>query len=255
MEENNNENNQNTNENTVDINQFNEMKSQLSNLTSKLNEQVELNNKLSGKKDEILNELKNAKGQLNNFKQAAQDEEEKSLFGQGEEGFKILVDNRVKAAREEDQSMIQNLNAEKEQLLAQITDLNNNIKMNEFSNKFLSVLPQTDIAETAYEDVIETAMKCSEIKDGKVVFRDKNGNIQTLNSRGQEYTEFDFIDSLRHKTHLFKPQQGTNNKQGNFSGSGIEMTKKEAQDAQRGMNSQQKAEFREKIRTNKIIIN
>lgn len=255
MEENNNENNQNTNENTISLEQYNEVLSQVENLTSRLNEKEELFNKVSGKKDEILNELKNAKGQLNQFKQAAQDEEEKSLFGQGEEGFKIILDNRVKAAREEDQSLIQRLNAEKEDLLSQIQQRDDKLLRNEFSNKFLSILPQTEIAETAYEDVIELAMKSSEIRDGKIVFRDKYGNVQTTNSQNKEYSEFDFINSLKHKKHLFKQQQGTNNRQGNFSGSGIEMTKKEAQDAQRGMNSQQKAEFREKIRTNKIIIN
>ncbi len=252
MEENNNENN---NENTIDLEQFNQLKTQLSEVTSKLNEQIDINQKVSGKKEEILNELKTAKGKLSGFQQAAQDEEEKSLFGQGEEGLKIILDKRVKSATESYETDIRGLNSEKEQLLNQINELNNNIKVNEFSNKFLSILPQTEIAETAYEDVIELAMKNSEVQNGKVVFRDSNGNIQTLNSKGQEYSEFDFVNSLKHKTHLFKPQQGTDNKQGKFSTSGAEMTKKEAQAAQVNMTADEKAKFRKDIMSGKIQIN
>lgn len=201
-----NENNQNVdnNEQTVDYT------SQINELTTKLNEALSVNEKLSREKDDFFNEMKTVKGKLKEYTSAAQDEEEKNLFKQGEEGFKAVLDNRVKAATSQFEETILNLNNEKSSLSEKVTQLENIIKVNEVKGNLLEVVKNVDIEKTAINDFVNFAMQDGELKNGKWQFRDQNGNIKTVNSKGQPYSINDYIAEQRQiRPYLFEKVNGT----------------------------------------------
>jgi hypothetical protein len=252
--DNENENN-NENNNAISLEEFNELKNQLANALTQNQEKDGIIAKVSGKKDELLGELKNTKTKLGSFQQMAQDEEEKGLFSQGEEGFKAVLDNRVKAATADKDNSIKLKNEELESSNGKIKALEDQIKKNEFSNKFLKVLPTTEIAETAYSDVIEAAMKNSEVINGEVVFRDSVGNAR-LNSKNEKFSELDFIETLRPRKHLFKVQQGNGNKINNGNSKVTEMKKTEIQKFMSSSKNtkQEKQDLQKKVLSNQITV-
>lgn len=198
---------------------------QLNELQNQLNQQVEINNKLTKQNEDFFGELKNVKGKLGEFQQAAQNEEEKALLGNGEEGLKAILEQRLNAATKNFDETIGNISNERDELSNQVLKLQNDIKVNEFRNKFNSILPNTDINKTAYADITDIAMRQSEIIDGKIVFKDENGTALTRNSQGKEYTEMDFINEQRSKrAYMFEIQQGNDNKQGKNSSGAYEYT-------------------------------
>lgn len=226
-------------------------------IQSQLNEQIQLNSKLTQTNKDFFEEMKSLKGKVNEFQSAAQNEREKELLqGGNQEGFKQLLDERLKSATNQFDETIKNSEKEKEELKIKLEQLEIQSKKNDFRNKFSGILSQTDINSKAYNRVTELAMNNSEIINGKIVFKDENGVAKTRNKKGKEYTELDFIEELRSsEPYYFETIQGTDNKQGLTNSSGIlEITSKELSEKMSGMSEKEVEKLESDLMSGKILL-
>lgn len=243
-------------EQNIDENNVNEQVD-VSAIQSQLNEQIQLNSKLTQTNKDFFEEMKSLKSKVNEFQSAAQSEREKELLQSGnQEGFKQLLDERLKNATSQFDETIQNVSKEKEELQNKLQELEIQAKKNDFRNKFSGILSQTDIDSKAYNRVTELAMNNSEIVNGKIVFKDENGIAKTRNNKGKEYTELDFINELRtSEPYYFQNIQGTDNKQGSTNGSGIlEITSKELSEKMSGMSKIEVEKLESDLISGKILL-
>lgn len=245
--ENENNTNDNVNENE---NQNNNVDNQ--ELINKLNEQIALNEKLSRTKEGLLADLQDKKSKLNEFQSKAQNEQEQEALKKGDIDF--IVNQRLESQKSQYEEVLNNIKSEKEKLFKEVNNYKSQIERNTVEQQLMKAAQNTDIRKNAMQDVIDYALRNGEVKDGKIIFKDKNGNPKTVNSRGETYTEKDFFDELRNeKDYFFESVNGTNTKGG--SGAGVkEMTQQEYTSAIMSGSDAEAQDLAKQIATGKIIL-
>jgi hypothetical protein len=239
--------NDNVNENE---NQNNNVDNQ--ELINKLNEQIALNEKLSRTKEGLLADLQDKKSKLNEFQSKAQNEQEQEALKKGDIDF--IVNQRLESQKSQYEEVLNNIKSEKEKLFEEVNTYKSQIERNTVEQQLMKAAQNTDIRKNAMQDVIDYALRNGEVKEGKIIFKDRNGNPKTVNSRGETYTEKDFFDELRNeKDYFFESVNGTNTKGG--SGAGVkEMTQQEYTSAIMNGSDQEAQDLAKQIATGKIIL-
>ena len=222
------ENENNVNENNNNDNDNVDLQSQLNELTNKVNELNSENEKLSRSKEGLLSDLQDKKAKLNEFQSKAQNEQEQEALKKGDIDF--IVNQRLQSQKAEFEPVINDYKSQIEALSSEVNKYKSTIERNTVEQQLMKEIQNTDVAKTAIEDVIDFALRNSDIKEGKLVFKDINGNPKTVNSRGEEYGVKDFFNETRNlKPHFFEIKQGTNTQGGNSSNGSKEMTAAEYQ--------------------------
>lgn len=210
------------NENNVDL------QSQLNELTNKLNDLTSENEKLARSKDGLLSDLQDKKAKLNEFQSKAQNEQEQEALKKGDIDF--IVNQRLQSQKAEFEPVINDYKSQIENLSGEVNKYRSTIERNTVEQQLMKEIQNTDVQKTAIEDVIDYALRNSDIKEGKLIFKDMNGSPKTVNSRGEEYGVKDFFNEARNaKPHFFETKQGTNTQKGNGSNGVKEMTAVEYQ--------------------------
>lgn len=251
MEQENNTNNQENNNSNENNNV--DLQAQLNELTNKLNEQISMNEKLTRSKEGLLADLQDKKSKLNEFQSKAQNEQEQEALKKGDIDF--IVNQRLEAQKSQYEEVLNNIKSEKEDLFKQVNQYKSTIERNTVKEQLMKEIQNTDIQKTAIDDVIDYALRNGEVKDGKITFKDANGNPKTVNSNGNAYEVKDFFNDLRNsKPHYFESTNGTNtNRKSGSNGEKI-VTQKEFNDMLFNAKPEEESALIEALSSGKIVI-